>query len=151
MPDHSILLGTFNTSIYNAFKSCNDKDKTSFKTFEETEFSTRQPKKDFKKIQDVFFTSDTIKTELENTILNFENFIQSQSQLDNIWWDVKKLDTLCRFLCSSQLISKRERRTDSHSPVREDINNRVAQINHQVQKHVNISYNLHQQSVFHDQ
>ena len=91
LPDHSILLGTYNTSIFDLINPSNFQEKVSFNTFDECKIPKQKPKKDLSKINDLFFMSEEIMLQIENTILRLENSVQNQTQLDLIWSDVKTL------------------------------------------------------------
>ena len=54
-------------------------------------YQPRKPKKDLKKINNLFFMSDEIRVQVENTILKLENIVQNQDQLDQLWAEVKSL------------------------------------------------------------
>ena len=53
-----------------------------FQTFNDFQVPTRKPKKDLKKINDLFFMSNEMKIQVESTILKLENIVQNQGQLD---------------------------------------------------------------------
>ena len=91
LPDHPILLGSFNTSIFDILNNGKFEKQTQFSEFEEPQAPKRQPKKNLKKIDESFFMSDDIKLQLQNTILRLENALQNQNELDQLWSDVKAL------------------------------------------------------------
>ena len=89
LPDHSILIGTFDTSIFNLISNSSKQEQ--FNTFDEFEIPKRPPKKDLNKINNLFFMSDEIKLQVQNTILKLETSVQNQSELDQLWSGVKSL------------------------------------------------------------
>ena len=42
-------------------------------------------------MSNLFFMSDEVRVQVENTILKLENAIQNQTQLNHLWADVKNL------------------------------------------------------------
>ena len=88
LPDHSILLGSFNTSIFNILKA--EKYQNLTNCFQDKQ-PIKQNKKNLKKIDDNFFMSDDIKAQVDATILKLENIQNNQCCLDQIWGDVKNL------------------------------------------------------------
>ena len=91
LPDHSILIGTFNTSIFNLMKNENLQKEAQYNTLNDFQIPTRKPKKNLSKINDQFFMSDEVKLQVENTILRLENIVHNQAQLDQLWSEVKDL------------------------------------------------------------
>ena len=49
LPDHSIIIGTFNTLIFDIMKNENHKNNMQFQTFNDFQVPTRKPKKRLKK------------------------------------------------------------------------------------------------------
>ena len=90
LPDHSILLGTFNTSIFNILKSEKLQIFSQNNSFPCPQL-TKITKKDLKKINNGFFMSDDTKAKVEATIQRLENICNNQRQLDQIWKDIKNL------------------------------------------------------------
>ena len=91
LPDHSMLLGTFNTSIFNVLKNENISNKSNFQTFRQNNISNKKNKKDLKKITETFFMSDAVRADIEATIIKLENVAKNQNHLDQLWVDIKNL------------------------------------------------------------
>ena len=89
LPDYSILLGIYDTSIFNILKA--EKLQHSFR-IQNSEYNfqpTQKVKKDLKKINEAFFMSDEVKAEVQATITKLENGIHNQIQLDQLWYEIK--------------------------------------------------------------
>ena len=86
IPDHSILQGTFITSLNQS--SNNDQP---FKSPPKSQQS--QPsKRNLKKINtDTFFMSDEVHQQVLSTIEKLENIVNSQHELDSLWGEIKKI------------------------------------------------------------
>ena len=91
LPDHSMLIGTYNTSIFELIKTENLQKEPNFQNFHNTQIPNKKPKKDLKKINNLFFMSDEIRLQVESTILKLENILQNQDHLNNLWADIKNL------------------------------------------------------------
>ena len=91
LPDHSVLLGTFDTSIFNLMKNEKHQNEVHFYPDINSQIPTRKPKKDLKKLNVNFFMSEEVKLQVQNTILKLENLVQNQAQLDQLWSEVKNL------------------------------------------------------------
>ena len=89
LPDHSILLGTFDTSIFNILR--NENLRTVPDSFQKNIFSKKKVKKDLKKITETFFLSDEVRAEVEATIFKLENVVNDQNHLDRLWGEIKNM------------------------------------------------------------
>ena len=109
LPDHSVLLSTFNISSYNTLKNTK---KLNANPTQLDENPTRPPKKNLKKIKDTFFLSNEIIIQVQNTIAKLENCAKNQVSIDNLWSDIKsmllnELDTLPDLPTSNQSASNK--------------------------------------------
>ena len=92
LPDHSLLLGTFETSFY---------DKSSKPYFPQSfppvihppkpQSSTLKPKKNLKKMTNGFLMTDEIRQEVLQTINKIENAQSSQQEINQLWSEIKSL------------------------------------------------------------
>ena len=92
LPDHSLLLGTFETSFY---------DKSSKLYFPQSfppvihppkpQSSTLKPKKNLKKMTNGFLMTVEIRQEVLQTINKIENAQSSQQEINQLWSEIKSL------------------------------------------------------------
>ena len=87
LPDHSILIGTFRTSIFDNFKSVKNDHVRSNPSPEKK----RPAKKNLKKIGENFFMSPEIQEQVLLTISKLENNVSNQGEIDILWSEVKSL------------------------------------------------------------
>ena len=83
LPDHSIILGTFNTSVFNILKAEKIQDTVRPELF--THSQQIKAKRNLRKIDNNFFMSNEVKEQVEATILKLENSVRNQLHLDQIW------------------------------------------------------------------
>ena len=85
IPDHSILSASFITSFYNTGKTNNKMNENIVQA------ANKKPKKNLKAINDTFFMTDKVSSMIQNTILRIEQGLQRQSDIDDLWKEVKNL------------------------------------------------------------
>ena len=92
LPDHSLLLGVFETSFYRKssetlISSCFNRKK--IETSKTT--SIRQKKKNLKKMPANFFMSEEIRLKVLDTITRIESSQSTRDEVNNLWSSIKDL------------------------------------------------------------
>ena len=85
IPDHSVLIGTFDISQRKEVPFSANRDLSS----KAMSFNQVPAKKNVKKIDSSFLTSETMRQKVEETILRIENTIFDQHEINNVYLQIK--------------------------------------------------------------
>ena len=91
LPDHSILISSFETSYYDLSRCNKTQFSPNLKSIETLIPPKRLPKKNLKKINNSFFMSEDVSEQVNATISKLETEVESQNELDDLWRQVKNL------------------------------------------------------------
>ena len=91
LPDHSLLMGRFKTSIFdNSEAPCNPPTHHSM-SHAQPQNAGKPPKKNIKKMKENFFITPVVHVQVLATINKIENSIKNQTDIDQLWSEVRQI------------------------------------------------------------
>ena len=89
LPDHSMLVSTFQTSFFNNFINIHLKCPSNEQNNKFIFSQVHPRRKNIKKVDQSFMMSDSVHQNILQTINKLENIQNNQTELDNLWSEVK--------------------------------------------------------------